>query len=255
MDRVGICHHAGRISPVFDVAGNLQIFEVENGWVREREDKVLVGRDPYTRAREVTGHGIKTVICGAVSRPLQQALQALGVNVLGFICGSIDDVIRAFADGRLHDERFSMPGCCGQARTFGNQQPDRSFEDRSTRRVPLKVAVTSVDGTMDGMVDERFGRCRRLVIYDTQSNTIEVIDNRANTGLAQGAGIQTAQNVVNAGAHAVISGDFGPKAFQMLRAAGIEVYSTVNMTVKEALSRFEAGKLTKLAGADVQSHW
>jgi predicted Fe-Mo cluster-binding NifX family protein len=116
--------------------------------------------------------------------------------------------------------------------------------------------VTSIDGTIEGMVDERFGRCRKLVVYDPQSNKIEILDNKANTGLAQGAGIQTAENVVNAGVHAVISGDFGPKAFQMLRAAGIEVYSTITMTVKEALSRFEAGKLTKLAGTDIQqSHW
>lgn len=255
MERVGICHHVGRVSPVLDVASNLQIFEVENGRAKQREEKVLVSRDPYSRAREVSGHGVKTVICGAVSRPLQQALHALGVNVLGFVCGSIEDVIRAFVEGRLENEKFLMPGCCGQGRRFGHQQPDISMKDRSTKRGPLKIAVTSIDGTMEGMVDERFGRCRKLVLYDPQSNTVEILDNQANTGVARGAGIQTAQNVLNAGAHAVISGDFGPKAFQVLRAAGIEVYSTMNMTVREALSRFEEGKLTKLAGADVQSHW
>ena len=115
--------------------------------------------------------------------------------------------------------------------------------------------MASIDGTMEGMVDERFGRCRKLVIYVPWSNTIEVIDNEANTGLAQGAGIQTAQNVVKAGAHAVISGDFGPKAFEMLRAAGIDVYSVTHITVGEALAQFQEGKLTKLAGADVRSHW
>jgi predicted Fe-Mo cluster-binding NifX family protein len=255
MERVGICHHVGRVSPVFDVASNLQIFDVDNGWVKQREEKVLVGRDFYSRAREVSGHGVTTVICGAVSQPLEQALRALGVDVIGFVYGSIDEVIAAFVEGRLQDERFLMPGCCGRGRRFGKQLPHRSFDDRATRGGPVKIAVTSIDGTMEGMVDERFGRCRKLVVYDPQTNTIEVLDNKANTGLAQGAGIQTADNVVNAGAHAVISGDFGPKAFQVLRAAGIEVYSTVNMTVREALSRFEAGKLTKLAGADVQSHW
>ncbi len=255
MERVGICHHVGRVSPVFDVASNLQIFDVDNGWAKQREERVLVGQDPYSRAREVSGHGVTTVICGAISQPLQQALHALGVKVIGFVCGSIDEVIAAFVEGRLEDERFLMPGCCGQARRFGSRQPVGSFDDRPPKARPVKIAVTSIDGTMEGMVDERFGRCRKLVVYDPRSNTIEVLDNRANTGLAQGAGVQTAENVVNAGAHAVISGDFGPKAFQMLRAAGIEVYSTMSMTVREALSRFEEGKLTKLAGADVRSHW
>jgi predicted Fe-Mo cluster-binding NifX family protein len=37
--------------------------------------------------------------------------------------------------------------------------------------------------------------------------------------------------------------------------AGLEVYSATDMTVMEAIKGLEEGKLTKLAGADVQSHW
>ncbi len=119
----------------------------------------------------------------------------------------------------------------------------------------MKVAVTSIDGTMKGAIDERFGRCRKFVVYEAESKTSNVVDNIANLNLPQGAGIQTAQNVVNAGAQAVISGHVGPKAFQVLRAAGIDVYSASNMSVAEALTRYEEGRLTKLSGADVQGHW
>lgn len=119
----------------------------------------------------------------------------------------------------------------------------------------MKIAVTSMDGTLEGSVDERFGRCKKLVVYDPETKTVEVVDNKANLGAAQGAGIQTAQNVVNAGAKTVISGHFGPKAFQVLKAAGIDIYTTANVTVAEALKRFEQGQLGRLAGADVDSHW
>lgn len=119
----------------------------------------------------------------------------------------------------------------------------------------MKIAVTSVDGTLDGAVDERFGRCKKLVVYDPQAKTVEVVDNKSNMGMAQGAGIQAAQNVVNAGARVVISGHFGPKAFQVLKAAGIEIYTISNMSVGDALKRFEQGELKKLEGADVDSHW
>lgn len=119
----------------------------------------------------------------------------------------------------------------------------------------MKIAVTSVDGTLEGAVDERFGRCKKLVVYDLETKLVEVVDNKANMAAAQGAGIQTAQNVVNAGAKTVISGHFGPKAFQVLRAAGIEIYTVANVTVAEALKRFEQGSLGKLDGADVDSHW
>lgn len=120
---------------------------------------------------------------------------------------------------------------------------------------PMKIAVTSIDGTLEGSVDERFGRCKKLVVYDPERKTVEVVDNKANMGAAQGAGIQTAQNVVNAGAGTVISGHFGPKAFQVLKAAGVEIYQAANVTVAEALKRFEQGRLGKLTGADVDSHW
>lgn len=119
----------------------------------------------------------------------------------------------------------------------------------------MKIAVTSMDGTLEGSVDERFGRCKKLVVYDPQTKTVEVVDNKANMGMAQGAGIQTAQNVVNAGAKTVISGHYGPKAFQVLKAAGVEIYQAANVTVAEALRRFDQGQLDKLTGADVDSHW
>lgn len=119
----------------------------------------------------------------------------------------------------------------------------------------MKVVVTSIDGTMEGAVDERFGRCRKFVMYEAESKTSSVIDNVSNLNLAQGAGIQTAQNVVNADARVVISGHVGPKAFKVLRAAGIDVYSASSMSVAEAITRYEEGRLTKLDGADVEGHW
>jgi predicted DNA-binding protein (UPF0251 family)/predicted Fe-Mo cluster-binding NifX family protein len=119
----------------------------------------------------------------------------------------------------------------------------------------MKIAVTSVDGTLEGRVDERFGRSRKLVIYDPETKTHSVVDNTVSMNAPQGAGIQSAENVVNAGAHAVISGHLGPNAFRVLQTAGVAVYTASNMTVSEALSAFEEGKLSKLAGPDVSGHW
>jgi predicted DNA-binding protein (UPF0251 family)/predicted Fe-Mo cluster-binding NifX family protein len=120
----------------------------------------------------------------------------------------------------------------------------------------MKIAVTSVDGTLEGKVDERFGRSRKIIIYDLETKAHQVVDNAVNMNAPQGAGIQSAQNVVTAGAHAVISGHLGPNAFQVLQSAGVEVYTAASgMTVSEALRAFEEGKLTKLTGPDVSGHW
>jgi uncharacterized protein len=119
----------------------------------------------------------------------------------------------------------------------------------------MNIAITSIDGTMDGMVDERFGRSRKIIVYNKEKKSVEVVDNTVNMNSPQGAGIQTAQNVAKTSAQVVISGHLGPNAFRVLQAAGIEAYSASNMTAKEALKKLDEGVLTKLAGADVEGHW
>jgi predicted Fe-Mo cluster-binding NifX family protein len=254
MERVGICHHLGRVSPVFDVAVNLRIFEMQDGRIEQSEERQLIGTDLHSRAKEVNNYRVKIIVCGAISRPLEMALRGLGIQVLSLVCGPVEEVARALAEGCLSDQKFLMPGCCRRAgRGFPGWRA--RLQNRFFKGGRMKIAVTSINGTMEGRVDERFGRCRKLVIYDRETRAIEALDNNMNMGMAQGAGIQTAQNVVNAGVAAVISGHFGPKAFQVLQTAGLDLYSAVNMTVSEALSMLEEGKLTKLSGADVTSHW
>jgi predicted DNA-binding protein (UPF0251 family)/predicted Fe-Mo cluster-binding NifX family protein len=119
----------------------------------------------------------------------------------------------------------------------------------------MKIAVTSVDGTLEGKVDERFGRSRKIIIYDPETKTHSVVDNTVSMNAPQGAGIQSAENIVNEGAHVVISGHLGPNAFRVLQTAGVAVYTASNMTVSEALRAFEEEKLIKLAGPDVSGHW
>jgi len=40
----------------------------------------------------------------------------------------------------------------------------------------MKIAIISTDGTIDGMVDERFGKAKKIVLFDSESGTHEVID-------------------------------------------------------------------------------
>jgi len=119
----------------------------------------------------------------------------------------------------------------------------------------MNIAITSTDGSLEGMVDERFGRSKKIIVFDRGKQTFEVVDNTVNMNSPQGAGIQTAQNVAKTTAQVVISGHLGPNAFRVLQAAGIEAYSASNMTAREALAKLEEGALTKLAGADVEGHW
>jgi predicted DNA-binding protein (UPF0251 family)/predicted Fe-Mo cluster-binding NifX family protein len=153
-----------------------------------------------------------------------------------------------------------LPGPCRRRQGWGCRAKlgaNFLFEGNNQQKggKTMKIAITSTDGTLEGKVDERFGRARNIIVYDVETKEHSVIDNAVNVNAAQGAGIQTAQSVVRSGAKVVISGHMGPKAFQVIQMAGLEVYSATDISVKEAIERFEAGKLEKLSGADVQSHW
>ncbi len=119
----------------------------------------------------------------------------------------------------------------------------------------MLICITSQGSDLDSQVDPRFGRAAKFVLVETDTNEFKTVDNTQNLQAAQGAGIQAAQNVVNAGAKAVVTGHCGPKAFTALNAAGVDTYTGASGAVSEALQAFKTGELKKAAGADVEGHW
>jgi predicted Fe-Mo cluster-binding NifX family protein len=63
----------------------------------------------------------------------------------------------------------------------------------------MKIAVSATAGSLDAVVDPRFGRCAYFVIVEVEKNEIkkaEAIQNPAATAMG-GAGIQAAQLIAN----------------------------------------------------------
>lgn len=104
----------GRVSPVFDVAGQLLLVELDRSVETSRREERLVEEAPDRRADRIAEQGVATLICGGISRSLESLLAARGVQVIARVCGTVDEVLGAFSAGELHDERFAMPGCCNR---------------------------------------------------------------------------------------------------------------------------------------------
>lgn len=119
----------------------------------------------------------------------------------------------------------------------------------------MKIVITSQGSNLDSPVDPRFGRARQFVLVDTESGEFTLHDNAQNLNAAQGAGIQAAQAVARLGAEAVLTGHVGPKAFAVLKAANIAIYTGASGTVREALDGFTSGKFQAATTADVEGHW
>jgi predicted Fe-Mo cluster-binding NifX family protein len=114
--RVAVPVWQGRVSPVFDVAGQLLLVELVKGAETCRSEHRLRDAEPEQRAAQLCELKVETLICGAISQALEALLTENGIRVHGRVCGNVDDVLRAFATGTLGQTRFVMPGCCGQAR-------------------------------------------------------------------------------------------------------------------------------------------
>ena len=110
----------------------------------------------------------------------------------------------------------------------------------------MKIAVTAHGKDLDARVDERFGRADGFVVYDDETGDFVFLDNEENQQAGQGAGTNAAQLVANAGAKVLLTGHVGPRAFEVLKAAGIRVFETQAETVREAIEAWRAGKLSEV---------
>lgn len=120
----------------------------------------------------------------------------------------------------------------------------------------MKIAVSSSgDHGLSSSLDPRFGRAAAFIIFDSESEEFQVIDNNQNLNATQGAGVQAAQNVVDADADILITGHCGPKAFRALIAGGVKIYYCHADKVDLALTQFQQGNLEEAKGADVEGHW
>ena len=119
----------------------------------------------------------------------------------------------------------------------------------------MKIALTTSGSDLAAPLDSRFGRAPKFLIYDLEANTFETLDNDQNLNAAQGAGIQSAQNIARTGVRALITGHCGPKAFRVLVAAGIKIFNSDAPTVAAALQQYQSNQLKEASAADVEGHW
>ncbi len=119
----------------------------------------------------------------------------------------------------------------------------------------MKIAISVSEGTLESPIDNRFGRAKSFMLYDTETKSFTTHDNTQNLTAAQGAGIQAGQNVVELGADCLITGHCGPKAYKVLAAGDIKLFLAVDGTVQENIKKCIDGELSESNSADVEGHW
>jgi len=114
-----------RVSPVLDEARSILIIKAENGKDCGRQEIQLPQSSPTGKAKQISDLGVDFLICGAVSRILEQSLRSLGIDVISGICGEVEEVVKAFFEQQLDRRELLMPGCCAHRRRGHNRHGRR----------------------------------------------------------------------------------------------------------------------------------
>jgi predicted Fe-Mo cluster-binding NifX family protein len=110
----------------------------------------------------------------------------------------------------------------------------------------MKLFLTASGNSMSDVIDPSFGRCSYFLIYETEDDSYEFIENSyQNEQTSVGASV--AEYVVDSDIKTVISVNPGPRAFKIFQDAGIEVYHAPEKTkLRDAIISFSKNELILL---------
>ena len=119
----------------------------------------------------------------------------------------------------------------------------------------MKIAITSQGDNLESEIDKRFGRAQGFIIYDDITTDFSFQDNNQNLTSMQGAGIQSAKTIIDAGVEVLITGNVGPKAFATLEKSGVRIFIGAKGKVQDGITDFLKDKLEQAQVANVEGHW
>ncbi|MDP8220320.1 MAG: NifB/NifX family molybdenum-iron cluster-binding protein [Candidatus Stygibacter frigidus] len=110
-----------RISPVFDEALNFKFYQINAGEIIEIADQALPKQLVGRQMQLLSEAGVDILICGAISRQMQREAIRSGIEVIAFLAGDTDLVIKEWMSGTWQQEHYCMPGC-GRNQRRGNRE-------------------------------------------------------------------------------------------------------------------------------------
>jgi len=109
------------------------------------------------------------------------------------------------------------------------------------------LIISSQGNTLESKPNLRFGRAPTFIRFDLENDTWQALQ---NPGAAQsgGAGVSASQFLIDNGASVALSGNFGPNAYRVLSAAGIQMFAFDDRfdTVQDVIDAFSSKSLKEV---------
>lgn len=105
----------------------------------------------------------------------------------------------------------------------------------------MKTIITSTGEGENNLFDLRFGRAAWFCIYDDETSSLQFIKNK-HLDAASGAGKKVVEELIDLGASKIISGDFGPKAKELLEKFNVQmvILNDDHSTIKEIVDKLKS---------------
>ena len=105
----------------------------------------------------------------------------------------------------------------------------------------MVTVITSTGDNVNSQFDLRFGRASHFCIINEDTKEIYFVENE-NKNAQGGAGTKTTEKMIELGAKKIISGDFGPKAKEMLEKFNIQmvIFNDDSQTIQNIIDKINS---------------
>jgi predicted Fe-Mo cluster-binding NifX family protein len=109
--KVAIPIFGPRVSPRFDYAPGLLLFNLEDGKLVGSEKFSLQTWDRLQRLQKLKELGVQALICGGIDGNSAKILSDYGIRVIAWVAGEADEAMRCFLQGKLRPGVELCPRC------------------------------------------------------------------------------------------------------------------------------------------------
>jgi len=231
--KIAISTESGFVSAHFGRCPAYTLVEIENGRIIQRSEIPNPGHQPGFLPVYLSRMGVNAIIAGGMGPRAQGLFAEKNIQTVIGIQGPIDEVIEKFlrqeleAGQDLCDHGHHQNGACRHEESPGKIEAGTHIEG--------KICATAKGPDLEAEVDPNFGRAAYFLIVDPDTLDFKSFDNPYSQA-GHGAGIQSAQFIAGQSVSAVLTGQVGPNARQVLDSAGIRVIAVQGCSVREAIA-------------------
>ena len=118
----------------------------------------------------------------------------------------------------------------------------------------MHIAITLADNNgLESSISTIFGRCPFYMLIDPESKEFKIKENPAQSA-SGGAGVKASQWMIDNEVAAVISGNLGPKAHDVLSSANIPAFKFQGGSIEETLKAYNDKELESFFEPNVDAH-